>query len=68
MNCSQFKDPVSHMCLAGNVVVSWSLTQKVKGSKPFAVRTNIFVIENSVKIFRENSIVQRPKVLFFRDI
>ena len=23
---SQFKDPVSNMCLAGTVVVSWSLT------------------------------------------
>ena len=22
----QFKDPVSHMCLAGAVVASWSLT------------------------------------------
>ena len=24
-----FKDPVSHMCLAGAVVASWSLTQEV---------------------------------------
>ena len=23
----QFKDPDSHMCLAGTVVASWSLTQ-----------------------------------------
>ena len=26
---AQFKDPVSHMCLAGAVVASWSLTQEV---------------------------------------
>ena len=25
----QFKDPVSHMCLAGTAVASWSLTQEV---------------------------------------
>ena len=28
---AQFKDPVSHMCLAGTVVASWSLTQDVAG-------------------------------------
>ena len=27
----QFKDPVSHMCLAGTLVASWSLTQEVVG-------------------------------------
>ena len=31
MNWAQFKDPVSHMCLAGTVVESWSLTQEVAG-------------------------------------
>ena len=31
MNWAQFKDPVSHMCLAGTVVASWSLTQDVAG-------------------------------------
>ena len=41
----QFKDPVSHMCLAGTVVASWSLTQEVAGSSPFTVLTNIFVTE-----------------------
>ena len=35
MNWSQFKDPVSHMCLADTVVASLSLTQKVAGSCPF---------------------------------
>ena len=42
MNWAQFKDPVSHMCLAGAVVASWSLTQEVAGSNPFTVLTNIF--------------------------
>ena len=27
----QFKDPVSHMCLAGTVVAPWSLAQEVAG-------------------------------------
>ena len=35
MNWAQFKDPVSHMCLAGTVVAIWSLTQEVAGSSPF---------------------------------
>ena len=55
MNWSQFKDPVSHMCLAGTVVVPWSLTQELAGSNPFTVRTIILSL-NSVKTFRENSI------------
>ena len=42
MNWGHFKDPVSHMCLAGAVVASWSLTQEVAGSSPFTVMTNIF--------------------------
>ena len=42
MNCAQFKDPVSHMCLTGAVVVSKSLTQDMAGSSPFTVMTNIF--------------------------
>ena len=28
---AQFKDPVSHMCLDGTMVASWSLTQEVAG-------------------------------------
>ena len=35
MNWSQFKDPVSHMCLAGTVVAFMSLTQEVAVSSPF---------------------------------
>ena len=27
----EFKDPVSHMCFAGTMVASWSLTQEVAG-------------------------------------
>ena len=45
MNWAKFKDPVSHMCLAGAVVASWSLTQEVAGLSPFTVVTNIFVTE-----------------------
>ena len=41
----QFRDPVSHMCLAGTVVASSSLTQEVESSSPFTVMTNIFVTE-----------------------
>ena len=43
MNCAQFKDPVSNMCLAGAMIASWSLTQWVAGSIPFAVMTNVFI-------------------------
>ena len=42
MNWAQFKDPVSHTCLAGAVVASWSLTQEVAGLSPFTVITNSF--------------------------
>ena len=57
MNLVQFKDPVSHMCLAGTVVVSWSLTQEVTASNPFTVMTNILSLNllNSVKTFRKNA-------------
>ena len=44
-NKSQFKDLVSHMCLAGNVMTSWSLTQNVAGSNPYTVMTNTSVTE-----------------------
>ena len=43
---------VSHICLAGAVVTSWSLTQEVVGSNPFTVMTDILVIEFSE--FNEN--------------
>ena len=50
MNWAEFKDPVSHVHLAGTVVASWSLTKDVAGSSPFTVTTNIYV-----KTFRKNS-------------
>ena len=31
MNWVQFKDPISHMCVAGAVVACWSLTQEEAG-------------------------------------
>ena len=31
MNWAQFKDPVSHMCLAAAAVACWSLAQEVAG-------------------------------------
>ena len=45
MNWAQFKDPVSHMCLAGAVLASWSVTQEVAGLNLFTVMTNIFAAE-----------------------
>ena len=39
---TQFKDPVSPTCLAGTVVVSWSLTQEVAGSNNPSKIYNIF--------------------------
>ena len=43
MNLVQFKDPVSHVCLAGAVVVFWFLTQEVACLSPVTVMTNIYV-------------------------
>ena len=52
MNWDQLKDPVCHMCLAGAVVASWSLTQDAAGSSPFTVKRIIFVSESAE--FSEN--------------
>ena len=49
MNWAQFKDPVSHMCLACAVVASWTLTQEVAGLSPFTV-THFFGTEFSENI------------------
>ena len=38
-------EPVSHMCLAGTVVTSWSLTQEIAGLSAFSIMTNINVLE-----------------------
>ena len=45
MNWDQFKDPVSHMCLAGALVASWSLMQEMADSSPITIMTNFFVSE-----------------------
>ena len=45
MNWGQFKDPVSHICLAATVVASWSLIQEMAGLSHFTVMTNISVCE-----------------------
>ena len=56
MNWAQFKDSIFHMCPAGAVLSSWSLTQEVAGSSPFTVMTNIFVTEFAEfsETFRKN--------------
>ena len=51
-NWSQFKDPVSNMCLAGAVIASKSPTLEVTGSNPLTVMANILVTEFSE--FNEN--------------
>ena len=52
MKWRKFKDPVSHMCLAGAVIASWSLTQEMSGSNPFTIMENIF--GNEFSGFKEN--------------
>ena len=42
MNWCEFKDPVSHMSLAGTVVASWFLSQEVAVSNLFTVMKNVF--------------------------
>ena len=61
MNWAQFKDPVSHMCLAGTLVSYWTLTHEVAGSSPFTVITNILVTE-----FSEKHLGKTP-IVFFRN-
>ena len=64
MNWAQFKDPVSHMCLAGSVVASWSITQEVAGLSPFTVMTNIFVTEFAVRAQFYSAAVLRVRVQY----
>ena len=52
MNWAQFKDPVSHICLAGAVVAAWSLIQEVAGSNNLFKIYNIIVTK--VNEFSEN--------------
>ena len=51
MNCSQFKDPVSNMCLAGVVVACWSLTQEMVTLSPFTVMTVKYLGKTSMLPF-----------------
>ena len=54
INLAQFKDSVSHVCLAGAMVASWSLTQEVVGLIPFNDNYFLFLNSlNSVKTFRK---------------
>ena len=46
MNWAQFKDLISHTCLAGTLVASWP--QEVAGLNPFTLLNSV----NSVKTFR----------------
>ena len=46
MNWDECKDPVSHVCIAGDVVASWSLSQSLTGSSPFTVMTNILLLDS----------------------
>ena len=63
MNWAQFKDPVSHMCLAGAVVASRSLTKEVAGSSPFTVMAKIFFTEFAESV---KHLGKTPMVLIFR--
>ena len=50
MNWAKFKDPISHMCLAGavgSILVSYTRRGWVAGSSSFTIMTNIFVTEFS---------------------
>ena len=63
MNWAQFTDPVSHMRLAGAVVVFRFLTKKVAGSSPF--NDNFFLLLNSLnslKTFRKTPLTVPVKV------
>ena len=52
MNWTQFKDSYLHICLAGAVVASWSLTQEVASSSPS--NDNFFVTEFTEFSEKEN--------------
>ena len=58
MNYNQFRNPISHMCLVGTVVASWSLIQKMACSNPFTAMTNFLSLNflNSMKSSGETNI------------
>ena len=54
----EFKDTISHMCLAGALVIPWSLTQEKTGWQVRAlIMKSIFSLNslNSLETFRKNS-------------
>ena len=56
MNLGQFKYIVSSMCLAGAAIAYWSWTEKVAGSSPLTVMTNIAVTEFAEKNLRRTQV------------
>ena len=69
MNWVQFKVPVSHMCLAGAVVVCWSLTEEMagwQGFEPFYCNNKIFLSLNSAE-FSEKHIGKTLLFVFFSE-
>ena len=49
MNWVQFKDPISHMCLAGAVVACQFLTQEVAGWQVRVLLMTIFFVTEFVE-------------------
>ena len=68
MNWAQFKDPVSHMRLAGTLVASWFLTQRWQVRALLLVMTNIFVTEFSEfsETFRKTPLCQQRHQTYVR--
>ena len=62
MNWDKFKDHVCYLCQIGCAVTSRSLTRAVAGSNILFYKTFVTNLLNSLKTFRENSIVYtRPQ-------
>ena len=70
MNWAQFKDPTFHICLAGTVVLYWSLTQEVEGSEPFYCNDKYFVPEFAAfsETFRKNSIALHCRCFYQQSV
>ena len=49
MNWAQFRDTISHECLAGAVIACWSLTQEVAGWQARVLLMSFFFTEFSEK-------------------
>ena len=48
MNWAQFKDHVSHMCLAGAMVACWFVTQEIAGSNIYFLQKYLSSSTDSV--------------------